>query len=88
MQRDTVHDPVIGGVKEAARYCGHHPQTLRDAVNLKELGCCRRGRTGRMYFRLSHLNKWLAGMEQPARSSPRKRSQLLQAPANNSETRQ
>jgi hypothetical protein len=73
MNKDTCHDPVVGGVKQAAAYSGHHPQTLRDAVNLKELACCRRGRTGRMYFRLSHLNKWLAAMEQSARSEPRKR---------------
>lgn len=80
MNKDTCHDPVIGGVNEAAVYSGHHPQTLRDAVNMKELACCRRGRFGRMYFRLSHLNRWLSAMEKGARSEPRKRERLAMNP--------
>lgn len=62
-------DPLLD-VYQAAAYCGRHPQTLREAVALRELACCRRGQRGHLRFRLSHLDAWLRRQEQrPSRAS-------------------
>lgn len=60
-------NPVLN-IHQAAQYSGRHEQTLRKAVRARELGCLRRGRTGRLFFRQSHLDTWLKGHEvRPAR---------------------
>jgi len=47
---------------EAAAYSCSHPQTLRKAFKLKELGGFRRGR--RVYFKLEDLDRWMKTFEQ------------------------
>lgn len=63
-------NPVFN-IHQAAQYCGRHEQTLRKAVRERELGCLRRGQTGRLFFRQGHLDAWLRGHEvRPARQVP------------------
>ena len=52
-------------LKEAAAYAYCHPQTLRKAFRLKELGGFRRGRG--LFFRTQDLDKWMGRYEQRAR---------------------
>lgn len=62
-----TEDPVLN-IHEAAQYASRHEQTLRKAVRAREIGCLRRGRAGRLFFRKSHLDAWLRGHEvRPAR---------------------
>lgn len=66
-----MSDNPVFNIRQAAEYTGRHPQTLRRAVRERELGCLRRGRTGRLFFRQSHLDTWLKGHEvRPARQVP------------------
>lgn len=60
-------DPIFN-IHQAAEYCNRHVQTLRKEVRERELGCLRRGRQGRMFFRQSQLDAWLKRQEvRPAR---------------------
>lgn len=60
-------DPVVN-ICEAADYVGSHTQTLRRAVQARELCCIRRGKGGLLRFRISHLDTWLKkGEQKPSR---------------------
>ena len=45
---------------EAAEYLGLHPETLRKMARLRQIAHVQHKQHGRMRFRLSDLNNWLA----------------------------
>ena len=63
------YDPLFD-VKGAAGYASCSEETIRRAVRLRELGCCRTGGPqSHIRVRLSALNAWLGGMENTARKA-------------------